>query len=213
MELETARIMPKLSLPFLLVLLPFLVFLSGCSGEQRLQPLPASQVVLAFGDSLTYGKGASRSDSYPAALERMINRKVVNAGINGELSADGLKRLPGLLQQHNPSLVILTHGGNDLLRRLNLERTADNLRTMIQLSRDAGADVVMMGVPRPGIFLSTAEFYETVAMELNVPIELDVIADVLQDPANKSDAVHPNSTGYRQMAEALKDLLDAEGAI
>ena len=206
--------MPKLNrLILLFVLLPVILLPAGCGSDARLEPLGAGDVILAFGDSLTYGKGASRTDSYPAALGRMINRNVINAGINGELSAEGLARLPTLLREHQPGLVILTHGGNDLLRRLNLNQTADNLRAMIRLSRESGAQVVMMGVPRPGLILKPAAFYETVAAEMNVPIELDAIADVLQYPANKSDAVHPNANGYLEMAQRIRDLLEAEGAL
>jgi lysophospholipase L1-like esterase len=191
----------------------FIFLAAACSEQGRLQPLAADAVILAFGDSLTYGKGASRNSSYPAVLQKLTGRTVINAGISGELSKEGLQRLPALLDNHRPALLILTHGGNDMLRRHNLAIAADNLRAMIAMARGKGIDVVMLGVPNPGLLLSPAQFYETVAAETGVPADLDVISDVLQYPANKSDAVHPNAMGYRIMAERIVELLEDEGAL
>jgi len=71
----------------------------------------------------------------------------------------------------------------------------------------------MMGVPKPGLLLSPAEFYEQVATQTNTPADLDAIADILQYPANKSDAVHPNATGYRMLAERVEELIREEGGL
>lgn len=188
--------------------------LSGCGGGQpQIDPIPEDGTILAFGDSLTHGSGVNKEQSYPSQLARLINRKVINAGIPGELSADGLKRLPGLLDQHQPRLMILIHGGNDMLRKKNLNKAADNLRAMIREARNRNIAVVMMAVPNPTLILSPAGFYEVVADELNVPIEVDAISDILQYPGNKSDAIHPNEKGYRMMAERLKTLLQDANAL
>lgn len=195
-----------------LIVVSFLV-LPGCSDEPRLKPLAQNAVILAFGDSLTYGTGVAKNQNYPSALQASIGREIVNAGIPGEISKDGLARLPGLLDQHRPALLILIHGGNDLLRRQSYRRASDNLKAMIQHARDRNIDVVMVGVPKPGLLLSPAEFYEEVASQTNTPIDLDAIADILQYPANKSDAVHPNATGYRMLAERVETLLRDEGAL
>lgn len=188
--------------------------LSGCGGGQpQIDPIPEDGTILAFGDSLTHGSGVNKEQSYPSQLARLINRKVINAGIPGELSADGLKRLPGLLDQHQPRLMILIHGGNDMLRKKNLNKATDNLRAMIREARNRNIAVVMMAVPNPTLILSPAGFYEVVADELNVPIEVDAISDILQYPGNKSDAIHPNEKGYRMMAERLKTLLQDANAL
>jgi lysophospholipase L1-like esterase len=129
------------------------------------------------------------------------------------LTAKGLERLPGLLDKHQPDLLILIHGGNDMLRKKSLQKATDNLRQMIALSRNRGIPVVMMAVPNPTLVLSPADFYEELASEMSVPIEIDAIADILQYPSNKSDAVHPNAKGYRMMAESLQDLLSSTGAL
>ena len=192
-----------------------LVFwLAGCgnSGPQ-FDSIPVDGSILAFGDSLTYGTGVKKHESYPSVLQELTGRTVINAGVPGELTANGLQRLPGLLDQHQPDLLILVHGGNDMLRKKNLAKAVENLRQMIELSRNRNIPVAMMAVPNPTLILSPAEFYEELATEMNVPIEVDAIADILQYPGNKSDAVHPNAKGYRMMAESIHELLTSAGAL
>ena len=189
------------------VLLFLTSLLTACGNSSSLTPLSDDAVILAFGNSLTFGTGTTQDKSYPAVLQKLSGRTVINAGVPGELSAEGLARLPGLLDKHNPDLLILIHGGNDMLRKKNLDRTAENLRSMINLTQSKGAQVVMMAVPNPTLILSPAAFYETVAEETGVPIETDAISDILQFPGNKSDSVHPNAKGYRKMAERLYALL------
>ena len=116
-----------------LALLFIFLLLSACSNETPLNPLRDDAIILAFGNSLTYGTGAKPNFSYPAQLEKLINRKVINAGIPGEISSKGLRRLPALLSTHKPDLVILCHGANDILRKLDLNNTKSNLQNMISL--------------------------------------------------------------------------------
>jgi len=196
---------------FLLLVLAALPY--GCGSDPELPPLAASDRVLAFGDSLTYGTGAPRGKSYPDVLAGLIGRKVVNAGVPGEVTADGLQRLSGVLAKVSPRLVVLCHGGNDMLRKRNLAAAESNLRSMIETIRATGAAVVMLGVPRPGVFLSTAEFYERIAEDMQVPIEADIVPDLLGDRQFKSDAVHPNARGYARLAEAIDKLLRERGAL
>lgn len=186
---------------------------AACDESPVLRKLPPDAVILAFGDSLTFGTGADAGESYPDMLGTSISRDIVNAGIPGEVSADGLERLPEVLEQSAPALVVLMHGGNDILRRLPKAQTAQNLRSMIGLIRASGAQVVMLGVPQFGLFLEAAPFYATVAEQDQVPIDLETLADILSDNALKSDTVHPNAAGYRQMATAVANLLRERGAL
>jgi len=190
-----------------------LLMLGSCSDESLLAPLPGNAVILAFGDSLTAGNGVSAGQSYPEQLSGLLNRTVINAGISGEESGQGRERLAALLDQHRPQILLLCHGGNDLLRKRPLSQLEDNLRTMIAMARERGIEVILLGVPAPGISLSVNELYGEVATSTSTLFIEDVIADVLQYPGLKSDAVHPNGQGYAQIATEIRDALEERGAI
>ena len=188
--------------------------LAGCGGSTvKIPKLPGDAVVLAFGDSLTFGTGATPDKSYPAALERKIGRKVVAAGIPGEVSAAGLARLPEVLDEVKPKLLILCHGGNDMLRKLSIKQAADNIRAMISMARSRGMEVVLLGVPSPGLFLSTADLYDDIAKEMKLAYEGKAIAKILSDGALKADTIHPNAEGYQRLADAIAEVLKKSGAI
>ena len=196
------------------ILLAAVVLLAaGCGKQAKLPALAPDAVVLAFGDSLTYGTGASEQESYPAQLAQLIGRKVAREGVPGEVSADGLARLPEALDEYQPRLLILCHGGNDFLRRQSKQQVAANVRSMIRLAKARGVDVVLIGTPEPGITVTVPEFYAEIAKEFRIPYEDGVIGRILRDSALKSDAIHPNARGYRLIAERLAELLRKSGAV
>lgn len=192
-----------------------LLTLAACdSGPPKLAKLPADAVVLAFGDSLTFGTGARTGESYPAVLQKLIGRRVVGAGVPGEVTARGLARLPGVLEVTNPDLLILIHGGNDLLQRRPRGETRANLRAMVDLARARGVAVVLIGVPNLGLILGrSAGFYAELAEELELPYDGEALPDILSQAKQKSDTIHPNAKGYRLLAEAVAELLRESGAI
>ncbi len=191
-----------------------LLLLAACGTKAPVLPaLAAGDVVLAFGDSLTFGTGANESESYPAILASLIGRSVIREGVPGETTEQGLERLPQALEMHHPRLVLLCLGGNDMLRKVDEATTEANLRQMVQTVRASGAALVLIGVPRPALFAGTAPLYLNIAKDLQVPLERTILADVLHDNALKSDAIHPNAAGYRKVAEAIAALLRAAGAV
>ncbi len=195
---------------FLLFLLSTLV---NCSDIERLQPLGSDSTILAFGDSLTYGTGTSRNNAYPAVLERLTGRKVINAGIPGETSGKGLLRLPNLINQYQPDLIIICHGANDILRKLDLTRTRDNIQQMIDMARQNNSQVILIGVPEFSLFLDTSPIYPFLAKRNKIPLEKNSLSDIISNNTLKSDHVHPNSDGYRVLAEDITSLLEHSGAI
>lgn len=209
------RLAPALSLARSTFAACCLVLLLTACGPSvpKVNKLDAAATILAFGDSLTFGTGASPTESYPAQLERAIGRKVVNAGVPGEISADGLKRLPEVLDEVQPKLLILCHGGNDFLRKMNESDAAANIRSMIREARNRGIDVVLMATPKPGLPPSVPAFYADIAKEFGLPMQDEVIKSVLFDNAKKSDLVHPNGVGYGEMAGAVAKLLKKAGAV
>jgi acyl-CoA thioesterase I len=191
-----------------------LIIASAC-GERvpALPRLADGDVVLAFGDSLTYGIGAPAEQSYPAVLSQLIGRDVVRAGVPGEVTEDALRRLPAELDTHQPKLLLLCIGGNDLLHRVDERKIESNIRAMIRLARSRGIAVVLIGVPRPRLIGSPPEFYADLAKEFGIPYERDIVKDLLYHNETKSDYVHPNAPGYRRMAEAIAKLLHQAGAV
>ena len=190
------------------------LLIAGCSGPPPLEPLADDARILAFGDSLTHGTGADDGDSYPAALERLSGREVIESGVPGELSEQGRRRLPGVLDAVEPDLVILLHGGNDILRGKDLGATRRNLAAMVDSARQRGIPVVLVGVPARALFFqTTADLYYTVAEREGVPLEADIMETIIDSPELRSDQVHPNAAGYRRLAEAVHRLLVRAGAL
>ncbi|WP_051302986.1 arylesterase [Psychromonas aquimarina] len=194
-----------------LLITAFFVF--SCSDSSNMQQLNPDQPILAFGDSLTFGYGAPQNKSYPAQLSRLIDIPVINAGINGELSKNGLARLEQLLELHDPQLLLLCHGANDMLRKSDLALMADNLRAMISMAQDRDIQVVLIAVPNTTLLLTPLKQYQQVADEMGIIVENDLLADVLSRPGLHSDLIHPNAAGYQQMAEVIAQLLADKGAI
>lgn len=191
-----------------------LIVLPGCGTDTpQLPPLSGDAVILAFGNSLTHGTGAPGEASYPFVLEQLSARTVINAGVPGEVSAQGLKRLPDLLDQHSPDLLILCHGGNDILRKKNMADMQNNLRTMIAAARERDIPVLMLAVPKFGLFPSAAPEYREVAESTGVLFIEDLVPEILRDKSLKSDTVHPNADGYGVMARAIHRKLQAAGAL
>lgn len=199
----------------LVYLLAISLLLSACTeNTSRLPLLDSNSTILAFGDSLTRGIGAAEEQSYPAVLSRLSGRTVVNAGISGEVSAQGLQRLPALLDRLRPDLLLLCHGGNDMLRRFSTDITRNNIEAMISLAAERGIPVLLIGVPKPGLmFLRPATFYAEIAEHYDLVYEGDIIAEVEFDNSLKSDRIHPNADGYTHIATALYHLLQQSGAL
>lgn len=194
--------------------------LGACSKRSvRGQVVLAGATVLALGDSLTFGTGATPDTSYPAALASLTGWRVVNAGVPGDTSAQALQRLPSLLQEHQPVLVLVSIGGNDLLRRLPEADTRANVQRICELARGAGAQVLLLAVPRPSVAaaitgsLSDHPMYAELADALHVPLQANGWSAVLADESLRADQIHANARGYAQMARNVHDTARAVGLL
>jgi acyl-CoA thioesterase-1 len=190
-----------------------LLCLVACNKTPQLPPLPSDGIILSFGDSLTFGTGAGETESYPAVLARMTGHRVVNAGVPGEVSASGVQRLPEVLERERPAVLILCHGGNDLLQRLDQQLLTVNMRTMIKAARERGIAVILVAVPSLGITLTPPPLYQDLATEFSIPIESKALPRILGKSSLKSDHIHPNAAGYRLLAEAIYNILKKSGAL
>jgi len=192
----------------------FIVFIFNILPKESstMNTLLPHDTILAFGDSLTYGHGASQHESYPALLSSLSGHKVINAGINGETSDEGLQRLPKLLENKSIKLMILCFGGNDILRRQSMDALKNNLKTMIHMAKTKEIDVLLVAVPNISLFgLAPLELYEEVAKEEKVPLLDGVLANILSQPSLKNDQIHPNALGYKQLADKIYKSLVENG--
>ncbi len=189
-----------------------LILFSFSKKESSIQALKQNDSILAFGDSLTYGYNATPDESYPSVLSRLSQYRVINAGINGDTSTDGLRRLPTLLEDETIKLMILFFGGNDVMQRVPTEKLKSNLKTMITLAKERNIDILLVSVPNISLFgLSSLGLYEDLAEEENIPLLKGMLADILSQPSLKSDQIHPNAMGYKLMAEKIYEKLREEG--
>ncbi|HSW22547.1 MAG TPA: GDSL-type esterase/lipase family protein [Burkholderiaceae bacterium] len=194
--------------------------LSACGRRKTLgRGVPVGSTVLALGDSLTFGTGAAPETSYPAVLAGLSGWQIVNAGVPGDTSAQALERLPALLQEHKPALVLVSIGGNDLLRRLPEADTRANLQRICELAQGAGAQVLVLAVPRPTVAsafigsLSDHPMYAEVSAALKLPLLAQGWAAVLADETLRSDQIHANARGYAQMARSVYDAARVHGLV
>lgn len=181
--------------------------LAAC-GKPAHAPLPAQSTVLALGDSLTWGTGASgREAAWPARLAERTGWQLVNAGVPGDTSAGALERLPALLEEHQPRLVIVSLGGNDFLRAVPAAQTEAKLAAILAAVRAAGAAALLVAVPRPTALgaalgsLSDHGLYAKLAESERVPLLAGAWSEVLADQSLKSDPIHANDAGYQRFAE------------
>lgn len=189
--------------------------MTGCGSEPKQDALPAGSTVIALGDSLTYGYGASTETAYPTVLANLSGWTVMNSGVNGDTSADVLARVDDITKQ-TPDLVLLGVGGNDVLQRVRPETTRANITATIDTLKSANIDVVLIAEPHfsaSALFgrVSDNPLYEEIADAKEVPLYSGGWSAVLSDDTLKSDRIHANAAGYRQFAEGLHDYLQEEG--
>ena len=184
-----------------------LIGLSACSKPET--ALPANSTVLILGDSLTQGVGASSAQTnYPALLKQQTQWNIINGGVSGNTSAQALARLPELLQQHQPKVVIISIGGNDFLQRLPNSDTQANIAQSIALSQQSGAQVLLVAVPELTLAAAVGHpndhaMYAQLAQSHQVHLLEDAWSDVLADDTLRSDAVHANDAGYQVFSKLL----------
>jgi lysophospholipase L1-like esterase len=191
-----------------------LVCLISCSDNSpKLKPLPKDGTVLALGNSLTAGKGVTANEAYPTVLAKLLKRRVINAGVSGDTTKEGLNRLPALLKRYHPQLVIVSLGGNDLLRRVPKEKIIQHLEAIISEIKTTKADIVLIAPPKPSLLLSAPEFYEKLGKKYHILVDTSLLPALLSTREYKSDSIHLNQKGYLKLAQGIDTLLKANGAL
>jgi len=173
----------------------------------------ADHVIVALGDSLTAGLGVGVEEAYPALLEARLRRegfdyRVVNAGVSGDTSAGGLRRLDWALKL-KPQVLIVALGANDGLRGQPPAALRANLTQIVERARGAGARVLLAGMRVPPNYgdeyaRAFAAVYTSVARATGVPLAPFLLDGVAGDPRlNQADGIHPTAEGQRVIAEHL----------
>jgi lysophospholipase L1-like esterase len=189
----------------------------ACGGTKKETALAAGSKVLALGDSLTAPHGVKPGEDWPTLLAQKTGWVVINAGVSGDTSAGALARLPALLEEHQPQLVLVSLGGNDMLRKVPQAQTVTNLGRMLDLVKASGARAVLLATPKPSIAgavfnnLSAADFYADVAKDRKVPLIKDALPEVLSDTALKGDQLHPNVAGHALLGDKIHEDLKKIG--
>lgn len=184
--------------------------------------LATPSVILVLGDSLSAGHGIDRQSGWVQLLQNRLTQtgyayRVINASISGDTTDSGLSRLPYVLKQHHPAIVIIELGGNDGLRGLSLAQLQTNLTRLVTLSKQAGARVILCRERIPPNLgpVYSAKFskqYDKVAKRQQVPLVPYLLKGVADDPTlMQDDGIHPNEKGQPLMLEnvwpVLKPLL------
>jgi acyl-CoA thioesterase-1 len=173
--------------------------------------------IVAFGDSLTAGLGVAQEEAYPARLQRRLDERglryrVINAGVSGDTTAGGLRRVDWVLKSR-PEFVILELGGNDGLRGLNLRQTKANLAEIIQRCQAASVKVILAGMKLPPNYgADYTKGFEAIYPALAKQYRLTLIPFFLDGVAgsaslNQADGIHPTSEGYRIIADKVLEAL------
>ncbi len=193
-----------------------MTIIAACSQPEKFPAIPKGATVLILGDSLSYGTGAKEGEDYPSLLAQTTGWKIINEGIPGDTTAGGLERLPELLTQYQPQLLIVELGGNDFLRQLPQSQTTANLKAILALAKTQNIQTVLVAIPEFNALraavgnLADHPIYEAICKETSTPLIKDVFSNVLSDRSLKADQIHPNAVGYlktsQKMYEALQDL-------
>ena len=178
----------------------------------------ANSTILVLGDSLSAEYGITRGAGWVKLLEDQLQKQaspwsIFNASISGETSSGGLARLPALLQQKKPGIVLLELGANDALRGLSIEQTEKNLRKMIQISKQSGAKVLLFGIQIPPNYgQDYTNQFKSIYPKLATQESIELLPFFLKGVASQkdyfqADNIHPNEKAQMQLFKIVWDAM------
>jgi lysophospholipase L1-like esterase len=188
-----------------MVVVAFVYFYMGSSVPIRNYPSTGTDII-AYGDSLVWGQGADQNKDFVSLLSQKIGQPIVNLGIPGNTTQDGLNRLNGLDIYH-PKVILLLLGGNDYLKRVPIDGTFSNLGKIIEAMQKRGAIVLLLGV-RGGVIEDHFDSrYKALSEKYGTAYVPDVLAGLFGNEKLMSDEVHPNNAGYQIIADRIYPVL------
>jgi len=180
-----------------------LIGFSGCAKKEIINLGSKGKNIICFGDSITFGYGVNEGEDYPTALAKMIGEPVINAGVDGDTSTDGLKRLEQDVLKHEPLLVIVEFGGNDFLKKVPKEETFKNISLMVDKIHSEGAMVAIADISAGMFFREYRLSLRRLAREKGAIFIPSVLSGIITTPQLKSDFLHPNADGYAIVARRV----------
>ena len=196
---------------FIYFILAVFVLLAGykflTSTHQDFDRSAAGQRIVAFGDSLTYGTGASSGMDYPSQLSKIISRPVINAGRPGDTTSSALQRLEKDVLAYSPDIVLITLGGNDLKNGVDADTAFKNLKMIVNLIHNQGARVIIGGLHFPFRDRGYGRGYRKLADETGAVLIPHILEGIMGSRDLMSDPIHPNDAGYKIMAERFREFL------
>jgi lysophospholipase L1-like esterase len=177
----------------------------GCAKDTAVKNAGSANdgAIICFGDSITAGKGAPEGGDYPALLAQLSGREVINAGVSGNTSDDGMLRIESDVVDRRPSIVILQFGGNDFLHQMPFEATMNNIEQMILRIQGAGAVAVLADTSESAFMARYNSGFARIAQRRRALFIPDLLKDISTNPELMSDEVHPNGEGYKILAQRV----------
>ncbi len=180
-------------------------FLFHTNNTYTPSALPPKTIV-AFGDSLVSGVGATYGNDFVSLLSKDIGQPIINLGVPGNTTADGLGRLEAVIEKH-PDVVIVLLGGNDALRRVPTSDTFANLKSIIKELQASGAKVLLLGIQGNVLSDPYEKEFKSLAKETDVAYVSNVLEGLFGNAKYMSDTIHPSDLGYRKIADRVRPVL------
>lgn len=167
---------------------------------------PRNNTIVLFGDSLARGYGSTKDNDIASLLSKKLNQTVINLGVDGNTSIDGLSRIDTVIALR-PGIVIISLGGNDFLRKIDRATTEANLSLIIEKLQNEKIVVVLLGVRDQTLFDSADSMYERLTKKYQTGYVSNILSGLVADTRYMSDAIHPNDAGYAKIVERIYPIM------
>lgn len=188
------------------LILSAIFFIFGRDKEIKNYPSSGTHII-AFGDSLVQGVGATdENNNFVSLLSKKIGKPIINLGVSGNTTADGLERLDEI-DRYKPKVVLLLLGGNDYLKKIPQETTFSNLEKIIKDLQGRGAVVILLGVKGSLLGDKFESSFEELSDKYSTAYVSNVLDGLFANSKYMSDAIHPNDLGYQMIANRVYPVL------
>jgi len=175
--------------------------LSSCVKKEVKNIGSVGKNIICYGDSITFGYGVKPGEDYPTHLAKLVNRPVINSGVDGDTSTQGLARIKTDVLDKQPYLVLIEFTGNDFIKNVPLPTTIQNIKEMIRQIQEAGAITAIVDISA-GLFLLDYRIQlSKLARETQSIFIPATLSEIITNPSMKSDFMHPNAAGYKIVAQ------------